>query len=31
VSEENAFREEMFEEEIDNLHVMGAEAKIQLI
>jgi hypothetical protein len=31
VTEEKALREEMFEEEIDNLHVMGAEAKIQLI
>jgi hypothetical protein len=31
VTEEKTFREEMFEEEMDNIHVMGAETKIQLI
>jgi hypothetical protein len=28
MSEEKTYREEMFEEEMDNIHVMGAETKI---
>jgi hypothetical protein len=28
VTEEKTYREEMFEEEMDNIHVMGAETKI---
>lgn len=31
ITEEKAFREEMFEEEMDNIHIIGAETKIQLI
>jgi hypothetical protein len=28
ITEEKAFREEMFEEEMDNIHIIGAETKI---